>query len=411
MKYYYTGVTRQREQVNGVVDAVDEIEAQMKLRAMQIRPTEISESKATAMFSLSLSGLGNLSLGPPIDLKGMLVFTRQFSSLIDSGIPVVQALDILWDQERRPAFKKVLGRIKTDIESGQGLGDALKKHPKAFSEFFVRIVESGEVSGTLDLALRRIGIQLEKLGRLRSKVYNAMLYPCITVVVAIGVLIFLLVKVIPEITKLYTESAAKLPDITMMVLALSNWFQSYWGYVLLFLMATVIGFMMIYKLPGFRLVFDPFILRVPLFGALIKKAEVARFTRTMATLVGTGVPLLTAFEICEKLMSNNAVKKSVRTAAAYVQEGKTIAQGLKADGIFPPMVTHMVGIGEMTGKLDDLLGKVSDIYDEEVDDAVSNLTGLIQPALIVVVGALIAFMMMAMYLPIFQLAEKVTGAM
>jgi type IV pilus assembly protein PilC len=410
MKFYYTGVTRQREQVSGVVDASDEIEAQMKLRAMQIRPTNIAENKAEAMFSFKLSNLSELSLGPVVDLKGMLVFTRQFSSLIDSGIPVVQALDILWEQERRPAFKRVLGRIKRDIESGQGLGEALKRHPKVFSDFFVRIVESGELSGTLDKALRRVAIQIEKLGRLKAKVVGAMVYPLFTVVVAMGVLVFLLVKVVPSITKLYTESSAKLPELTLFVLGISEWFQANYPYLIIGAIAVVIGFMMLYKMPAFRAIFDPFILRVPLFGSLIRKAEVARFTRTMSTLVSTGVPLLNAFEVCEKLMSNLKVKAAVKTAAQFVQEGKSIAAGLKANGVFPPMVCHMVGIGEVTGKLDELLGKVSDIYDDEVDDAISNLTGLIQPLLIVGVGILIAFMMLAMYLPIFQLADKVTGA-
>ncbi len=411
MKYFYTGVTRQRESVKGVVDAADETEAQMKLRAMQIRPTQLSESKAGSAFTFSFSSLSDVSLGPPIDMKGMLIFTRQFSSLIDSGIPIVQALDILWEQERRPAFKKILGRVKSDIEAGQGLGESLKRHPKVFGEFFVRIVESGEISGTLDLALRRIGIQLEKLGRLRAKVVGALIYPCITVVVASGVLVFLLVKVIPEITKLYADSQATLPELTQAVLDLSNWFQANWGYVLGGSIGSVVAFMLMYKLPSFRAIWDPIILRVPLIGPLIKKSEVARFTRTMATLIGTGVPLLTAFEICEKLMSNLTMKKSVRTAASYVQDGKSIAAGLKVNGVFPSMVTHMVSIGEMTGKLDDLLGKVSDMYDEEVDDAVSNLTGLIQPALIIGVGITIAFMMMAMYMPIFQLADKTTGNM
>lgn len=411
MKYYYTGVTRQREQVNGVVDAADEIEAQMKLRAMQIRPLNLTENKTASVFTFSFSGLADLSFGPPIDLKGMLIFTRQFSSLIDSGIPVVQALDILWEQERRPTFKRVLGRVKADIEAGQGLAEALKRHPKAFNEFFVRIVESGEVSGTLDLALRRIGIQLEKLGRLRAKVISALTYPLITVVVATAVLIFLLVKVIPEITKLYTESAAKLPELTELVLHISVWFQGNWGYVVLSFFSFIGGSIFLYRVPAFRAVWDPFVLKVPLFGSLIKKSEVAKFTRTMSTLIGTGVPLLSAFEICEQLMSNLAIRQAVKNAAAYVQDGKTIAAGLKANGVFPPMVTHMVGIGEMTGKLDELLGKVSDIFDDEVDDAIGNLTGLIQPALIVVVGILIAFMMLAMYMPIFQLADKVTGSM
>jgi len=406
MKFHYAGVTRQKENVTGTLDAADEIEARLKLRAMQVRPTRLSEKKRN---DFSLEKLLAAIQGPGIDLKGIMVFTRQFSSLIDSGVPVVQCLDILWQQERRPGFKKILAKVKSDIEGGSGLADALGKHPRAFNDFFVRIIEAGEVSGTLDKALQRVGIQLEKLGRIRSKVIGALMYPSITIVVAAGVLMFLLVKVIPEVAKMYGDSNAKLPELTLQVLALSKWVQEYYAYLLGLLVGGVTGFLTVLKMPAFRVIWDPFVLKIPLFGSLIRKATVARFTRTLSTLVSSGVPLLHAFEICVRLIDNLALRAVVARTATMVQEGKGIAQGLAAGGLFPPMVVHMVNIGEMTGKLDELLAKVSDIYDDEVDDAIGNLTGILQPALIVGVGLIIAFLLVSMYLPIFQLAEKVTS--
>jgi type IV pilus assembly protein PilC len=410
MKYRYTGVTRQKEKVTGVLDADDEVEANLKLRSMQVRPLSLvqTDEVVNPVTGEEKVKVG-FSMGKPIDLKGMVVFTRQFSSLIDSGVPVVQCLDILQQQERRPIFKQILISIKQDIEGGAGLAESLAKHPKAFTELFVRIVEAGEISGTLDKALRRVGIQLEKLGRLRAKVIGAMVYPCITMFVAVIVLMFLLVKVIPEISKLYSESAAELPTITQKVLALSQWVQDNYLMMVGVMAAAIIGGPFLYRMDRFRDFFDPFIIRVPGFGSLIKKSSIARFTRTMSTLVSSGVPLLNSFDICMKLMSNRSVQSVIGEAMAAVQEGKSIASGLGSKNLFPPMVIHMVSIGEMTGKLDELLGKVADIYDDEVDDAVSTLTGLIQPVMIIVVGIIIAFLLVAMYLPIFQLAEKVTG--
>lgn len=420
MHFKYSGVTRTQKPVSGVVEATDEIEAKLKLRAMQIRPISLvagKDKKAGGFFGSSPAKPGqkkglrdiNINIGKPIDLKGLVVFTRQFSSLIDSGVPVVQCLDILHQQEKRPAFKNVLLTLKTDIESGSGLAQALSRHPKVFSEFFVRIVEAGEVSGTLDAALKRVGIQLERLGKLKAKVIGAMTYPAITLVVAVVVLMFLLIKVVPEISKMYGDNNAKLPELTIMVLNLSNWVQTYYLHIVGAFAVAIMGWPFLYKVKGFRKYFDPFVLRVPGFGGLIKKSSIARFTRTMATLVASGVPLIGAFEICLRLMTNLAIKDVIQKAMIAVTEGKSIAQGLATKELFPPMVIHMVNIGEMTGKLDELLTKVADIYDEEVDNAVSALTGLIQPIMIVCVGGIIAFLLLAMYLPIFQLAEKVTG--
>lgn len=409
MKYYYKGVTKSRDQVNGLIDATDELEAELKLRGMQIRVVSLSPNKGPAMLSLNLKSLNEIYITSPVDLKSMQVFTRQFSSLIDSGIAVVQCLDILSDQEKNKVFKTILKTVKSDVETGSSLSDALGKHPKIFGQFFIRIVEAGEMSGTLDIALRRIGEQLEKLGRIRAKVIGALTYPSVTLVIAIGVMLFLLMKVVPEVTKLYSQSKASLPGLTVQVIALSDWVRVnysliFWGGGL-----SILLFGFLYRRPEFRKVFDQVILKVPIVGPLILKSEVARFARTMSTLVGAGVPLLNGFEICEKLVSNTCVKSAISRAAQFVSEGKGIAAGLAENKVFPTMVLHMVSVGEMTGRMEELLGRVADIYDDEVDDAVGNMTGLLQPILIVVVGLMIAFMMAAMYLPIFQLADKIGG--
>jgi type IV pilus assembly protein PilC len=412
MKYRYTGVTRQRERVAGVIESVDEAEARLRLRSMQIRAETITAAPENggASFDLAatLKKLGQLG-GGRVKLKQLILFTKQFSSLIDSGVPVVQCLDILYLQEKRGVLKETLATMKSDIEAGNGLATALSKHPKIFSEFFIRIVEAGELSGTLDKAIKQVGLQLEKLDRLKAKVIKALSYPAITLVVAFGVLVFLLVKVVPEIAKLYSEGKAELPELTVFVLALSKWVQTNFLVVTAVVAAVVATSSVLYKMPKFRAVFDPFLLRVPLIGSLILRSAVAQLTRTLGTLVSSGVPLINAFEICAKLMTNLAIRDAIKITMQFVQEGRTIAAGLQAKNIFPPMVIHMVNIGEMTGRLDELLSKVASIYDDEVDDAISGITGMLQPAIIVFVGIIIAFLLIAMYLPVFQLADKVSG--
>lgn len=410
MRYKYTGVTRQREDVNGTIEAEDELEARAKVRAMEIRVLSLEESREGGKQGFDLNKLLKMELGSPIKLKQLILFTRQFSSLVDSGVPIVQCLDILQLQEKNKSpLKKILLQIKEDIESGGGLANALQKHPKVFSEFFIRVIEAGEVSGTLDKALQQIGLQLDKLAKLKSKIISALTYPLITLVVAVGVLIFLLVKVIPEVAKLYSQGGAKMPELTLFVMSISDWFVVNFPLIMGVIFGTIFGMFSLYQLEAFRQVFDPFLLRVPLFGTLVLKGAVAQMTRTMATLVQAGVPLLSVFEIILKLVKNRAINKSLQTAASFVSEGKTIAQGLSHHGIFPPMLIHMINIGEMTGRLDELLAKVASIYEDEVDDAIGALTGILQPLIIVLVGGLIAFLLVAMYMPIFQLADKISG--
>jgi len=402
MRFNYKGKSRAREAVAGVLEAQDEFEARVKLRAMQIRP-EVLTPERKNLFSLKL----NFSMGSPVKLKQLIIFTRQFSSLIDSGVSIVQALDLLAQQETNKAFKKILIEIKTTIESGGTLSNGVSKYPNVFNEFFVRVIEAGEMSGTLDQSLKSIGIQLEKLAKLKSKVIKALTYPALTLVASIGAVIFLLIKVIPEISKLYGSN--KLPDITVAVLNFSKGFQENLSLIFGAIIVVPLGMIVLYRVSKFREFWDPIVLRIPLFGALAMRAAVARFARTLSTLVSSGVPLLAAFEICAKVISNRALRKSVEKASLGVSEGKTIVDGLGSTGYFPKMVIHMIGIGEVTGRLDELLLKIAEIYDDEVDNAVDAITNLLQPLLIMAVGGIILFLMVAMYMPIFNLGDKISG--
>jgi len=403
MKYRYSGISRTREKCSGIIEAEDPIEARVRLRAMQIRPMVIQESKTSSLESFG----SKLTLGSPVKLKQLIIFTRQLSSLIDSGVSVVKAIELLQVQEANKAFQKILGDIKNSIESGGTLAGALEKYPHVFGEFFIRVIEAGEISGTLDKSLKSVGEQLEKLAKTKAKVIKAMTYPAITLVASIVAVVFLLIKVIPEISKLYGSS--KLPDITVMVLNLSNWFQTNLIILVIGIVATPIAIMFVYRFDAFRDVWDPIVLRTPLFGQLAVRSAVARFSRTLSTLVASGVPLLKGFEICSKVISNRALKKSIQQAATGVSEGKSIVEGLSQLGHFPPMVLHMINIGEMTGRLDELLSKVAEIYDDEVDNSVDAVTSLLQPVLIIFVGGIILFLMIAMYMPIFNLGEKMSG--
>ena len=401
MKFRYKGTNKKRKSISGVIEASSFEEARTRLRNMEIRPQQLEKDVLSVQANFNL----DLSFGNIIDLKGLIIFTRQLSSLVNSGVTVVMALQILSEQERRPAFKRVLVNIKEHIESGGGFADVLQKYPKAFSEFFVRIIEAGEVSGSLDKSLVRVGQQLEKLNNIRRKVIGAMIYPLITLVVAIGVVSFLLAKVVPEIISMY-QDPSKLPAITIFVINVSNWFRANYHLVFGGIIGGFFGIRMAYRVPEVKKAVDPILLKVPVVGLLILRSSIAIFARTLSTLVTSGVQLLTAFQICERVTSNYALKECIRDAAASVTEGHGISQGLGKRKIIPAMVLHMINIGEMTGKLDDLLLKVAEIYDEEVDDAVGLMTTLLQPLLIVAVGGIILVIMIAIYLPLFGLTEN-----
>jgi len=397
MKYRYKGVTRRKETVSGVLEATNIHDATRRLKDMEIRAYEVSQDPFTSKLVLLE--------GAAVNLKGLIIFTRQLSSLINSGVTIVMALQILSEQERRPAFKRILVQLKEHIESGGGFAEGLAKSPKTFDEFYVRVIEAGELSGTMDKALVRVSQQLEKLNNVRRKVIGAMIYPAITLVVAIGVVSFLLAKVVPEIVSMYPDKS-KLPAITLFVIQVSDWVIAYWKQVILIVTGTVVGAKMAYGVPAVKLMVDPILLKVPVMGLLILRSGVAIFARTLSTLVNSGVQLLAAFQICERVISNAVIKGCIRDGSTSVTEGQSIAAGLSRRNVLPPMVIHMVNIGEMTGKLDELLMKVAEIYDEEVDDAVNLMTTLLQPALIVVVGGIVLVIMVAIYMPLFSLTDN-----
>jgi type IV pilus assembly protein PilC len=401
MKFKYDGVTRDRQRVQGVVDAQDLAEANIRLRSMQIRADSVTAVREYGQF------LNKFVKSSPINLKGLIIFTRQFSSLIDSGIGIIQCLEILTEQESRKGFKKVLLQVREDLESGSGLAEALGKHANVFSQFFIRVVEAGELSGTLDKSLKRVCVQLEKMGRLKAKVIGAVTYPAITILVALVAILVLLLKVLPEVAKLY--GSRPLPPITVMVLDISKFVQNNYFFIMVVIGGAGFGMSSLLKYPPFRKVFDPILIKIPIAGTLALRSGVAQFTRTLGTLVASGVPLLTAFEICEKLTTNYAIANSIRKASTAVSEGRGIAVGLGETKVFPSMVIHMVNTGEVTGRLDEMLAKIADIYDEEVDDAVAAFTDILQPILLVVVGGIIMVLMMAMYAPIMGMSEAASG--
>lgn len=403
MKFRYKGINRKRRTISGIIEAENIEQAKIRLRKMEIRPEKVE--KDLLSFNSSEKFNLNFSFGSPVNLKGLIIFTRQLSSLVNSGVTIVMALQILSEQERNPTFKSILVKIKEHIESGGGFAEVLEKYPKVFSEFFIRIVEAGEVSGSLDKSLVRIGQQLEKLNNIRRKVIGALLYPGITLVVAIGVVSYLLTSVVPTIASMY-DDPSKLPALTLWVMALSAWFQKHWHLVIIGLIGFVVGVRLAYRNKKVKKAVDPILLKIPAVGLLILRSGIAIFARTLSTLLTSGVQLLTAFQICERVTANEVLKDCIRDAAASVSEGQGIAQGLGQRKIIPAMVLHMIGIGEMTGKLDELLLKVAEIYDEEVDDAVNLMTTLLQPILILCVAGIILVIMIAMYLPLFGLASN-----
>jgi len=342
VKYKYKGRTKKGSSVSGTIEAPSIQNAKDLLKKMEIRPLQLQLEKWNLQANL------NIQIGSVIDLKGLIVFTRQLSSLINSGVTVVMALQILAEQERRPRFRAILMEVKNHIESGGGFAEGLQKHSKVFSDFFIRVIEAGEISGSLDKSLIRIGQQLEKLNNIRRKVIGAMIYPVLTLVVAVGVVAFLLIRVVPEIVKMYQGS--ELPSITVFVISLSKMVQDHFFGVFGFLILSVVGLRASYKVPKIRAAVDPLLLKIPILGLLFLRSGVAIFARTLSTLIGSGVQLLAAFEICERVSSNFEIKNFIRDAASSVTEGRTISEGLSKRKVIPPMVIHMINIGEMTGK-------------------------------------------------------------
>ncbi len=343
-----------------------------------------------------------------IKTKDLGVFTRQFATMVNAGLPMVQCLDILAKQLEKPVFKKVVSEVMSDVESGTTLAEAMGKH-SCFSELYVNMVDAGEAGGILDVILNRLAVYLEKADALIRKIKSAMTYPAVVFFVAIGATTFMLLFIIPTFAKMFMDFGGTLPLPTRIVMGFSDFLRANWWLLLGVLVVAVFMLRRYYKSNRGRYNIDKMLLNLPVLGSVIRKGSVARFTRTLGTLISSGVPILNGLEITAKTAGNKVIEEAVMETRTSISEGNTIAEPLKESGVFPPMVVQMIGVGEQTGALDEMLDKVADFYDSEVDTAVSALTAIIEPLMIVFMGGIVGGMLIAMYLPMFKLVSVVSG--
>jgi type IV pilus assembly protein PilC len=328
--------------------------------------------------------------------------------MINAGLPMVQCLDILSAQADKPVFKKIISTVTSDVEGGATLAEALGKHP-IFSQLYVNMVEAGEAGGILDQILNRLAVYLEKAEALQRKVKSAMTYPTVVAVVALGATTFMLMFIIPTFAKMFSDFGGQLPLPTKIVLGLSNFLRAQWYVLALSIGGAAFAFKRFYKTDAGRMKIDKLSLRVPVLGMVLRKAAIARFTRTLGTLVSSGVPILGGLDITARTAGNKVVEKAIYATRESISQGETIAEPLRKSGVFPPMVTQMISVGEQTGALDEMLDKIANFYDSEVDTAVEQLTSIIEPVMIVIMGLIVGGMLISMYLPMFKLINVISG--
>jgi type IV pilus assembly protein PilC len=398
-EFVWEARARSGELRKGVMDADDEPAVQARLRSQQLMPTKIK--KKSKAF--------NFQIGTGVDLKEVVTFTRLFATMIDAGLPIVQCLDILCNQTDNKSFSVVLRDVKANVEQGATFSDSLRRHPKIFDALYVNLVQAGEVGGILDTILNRLAVYNEKAIKLRRQVRGAMVYPSAVLIIFTGVLGILLGWVIPSFKTIFKDLGSEddLPYLTQLVIAVSEAFIGYLPLIILVGIGAAVGISYIYKRPAGKRFFHRMFLKSPVVGNVLRKVAVARFTRTLGTLLASGVPILDALEIVAKTSGNMVVEEAIMYARAKISEGKNMAGPLMETNVFPPMVVQMVGVGEQTGALDAMLGKIADFYEEEVDVAVAALTSLIEPIMMVGIGGTVGVVLIAMYLPIFSIAGKI----
>ncbi|HWV92740.1 MAG TPA: type II secretion system F family protein [Vicinamibacterales bacterium] len=400
--FAYSGRTRQGRTVTGERIAETMDGAVAALRREQILVTQISPLKEAAPKAAKPSGKS-------VSAKNLAVFTRQFSVMIDAGLPLVQCLEILGTQEEDKNFASVILATRTDVESGASLADAMKKHPKAFDPLFTNMIAAGEAGGILDTILKRLATYIEKAVKLRGQVKSAMIYPIAVIVIAVVVVGVILWKVIPTFADLFAGLGAELPLPTRIVIAASNGLVRFMPFVLVGIGAAVFGFRAYYNSTNGRRVIDAITLKLPVLGQLMRKIAVARFCRTLSTLLASGVSILEALDITARTAGNAIIEEAIMTTRKSIERGETIAAPLKETNVFPSMVVQMISVGEATGALDTMLGKIAEFYEEEVDTAVAGLLTLLEPIMIFFLGVVVGGIVIAMYMPIFDLISKLTG--
>jgi len=388
----------------GVIEAasVEMVEAQLR----KFGYSNITTKQVAKGMSFKLPSFGK---GGKVQTKELVIFTRQFATMIDSGLPLVQCLEILASQQENKTFQDILFSVKESVESGSTFADALAKHPKAFDQLFVNLVAAGEIGGILDTILQRLAAYIEKAEKLKKQIKGAMVYPLTIMSIAVVVVGVILVFVIPTFAKMFTEFGGELPAPTKFVIALSNFLVKYIFVLIASFYGLIWAVKKYYATPPGRKTIDRLALKAPIAGPLIRKVAVAKFTRTLGTMVSSGVPIMDGLEIVAKTAGNKIIEEAIYGVRQAISEGKTMAEPLAACGVFPPMVVQMIAVGEATGAMDAMLNKIADFYDDEVDDAVGAMTAMMEPLLMVFLGTTVGGLVVAMYLPIFKLAGAVGG--
>src|SRR5262245_58985062 len=399
--FVWRGRTLAGEAQSGEIEVGKQEDALDVLRKRKIMVTSLRNKSGG--FALPKFG------GPGVGTKDLAIFTRQFATMISAGLPLVQCLDILAKQTSKPSFSRIISEVTREVEAGSTLSDALGRHRNVFDDLFRNMVAAGEAGGVLDEILLRLATYIEKADALKRKIQGAMVYPAVVLTVALGATTFMLIFIIPTFAKMFSDFGGELPLPTKIVLLLSNILQGYWWAMLLAIVGGAVSFNRYYATENGKRTVDAAMLKLPVLGDVLMKGAVARFTRTLGTLIASGVPILAGLEITARTAGNKIISEAIMTARASIREGETVAAPLKASGVFPPMVVQMISVGEQTGALDEMLTKIAVFYEAEVDTAVDTLTSIIEPVMIVIMGGIVGGMVIAMYLPMFKLITVVAG--
>jgi len=398
--FEWKGKNPRGRKIKGEMEAESQEQVRLSLERRKITPIRIKKKPKDLFENVSF-------LQPKVQDSDVIIFARQFSTMIDAGLPLLQCLDILQSQQENATFKKQLKKIKESVESGETFADALKRYPKVFNELFVNMIAAGEAGGILDVILQRLSAYMEKMAKLKKQVKGAMTYPAITMIVAVIVVTVILVFVIPVFEEMFASMGSSLPVPTQMVVSMSNFAVNNFGYLFGGIVGTFILIGRVYKTKKGRIFMDDLFLRLPVIGILIRKVAVAKFTRTTSTMISSGVSILEALDIVGKTSGNKIVEFAISDVKVGIAEGRSMADPLLESGVFPSMVCSMIAVGESTGALDTMMEKIADFYDDEVDQAVKNLTDMIEPFMLVFLGVVVGGLVIAMYLPIFSMAGAV----
>ena len=398
--FIWEGTTKKNEVKKGEIEATDETAVRGLLRRQGFRTIEVRKKPKDLEEYLPF-------LKAKIKEKNVVVFCRVFSTMINAGLPLIQCLDLLAQQEQNKNFAKIIRSVKEDIEGGTSLTNALRKYPKIFDDLFVNLIAAGEAGGILDVILERLSAYMEKAMKLKARVKGAMTYPTAVLVIAVAVVALLLLKVIPVFKKMFEGMGGQLPGPTQFLITASEFTQHYFLYIIAVFVIIYIAFNRFYKTEKGRWIVDSLLLKAPIFGMLLRKVAVAKFSRTLSTMMSSGVPILEGLAIVSRTSGNKVVEDALLKTRQSISEGRSIAEPLAETGIFPPMVVQMISVGEATGALDSMLSKIATFYDDEVDVAVDSMTALLEPVMMVFLGGIVGGMIIAMYLPIFKLASVV----